>query len=85
MVEKFLKEKPQKFTSIERVGEEIIAAKRHQQNRQDNLADQRKKKCAVRVRPENAKKHVDQVTKSFKAQKLEPQIVFPQQGKQMKL
>lgn len=42
-------------------------------------------KCAVRVRPENAKKHVDQVTKSFKAQKLEPQIVFPQQGKQMKL
>ena len=39
MVEKCLEEKPQKFTSIERVGEEIIAAKRHQQNRQDNLAN----------------------------------------------
>lgn len=44
MVEKCLKEKPQKFTSIERIGEEIIAAKRQQQNRQDNLADWRKKK-----------------------------------------
>lgn len=61
MVEKCLKEKPQKFTSIERMGEEIIAAKRQQQNRQDNLSrlEEEEMKCAARVRLENAKKHVD--------------------------
>lgn len=32
-VKNFFKEKPQKITSMERMGEEIIAAKRCQQNR----------------------------------------------------